>query len=227
VKLRKGAKTRTIADRECGARIVHADPIRDAVVLGCRGQQLVPGEERKRKRSKKRVPPRTRWPLWLVAKGLRRDLQLDLGPTGNDRWPMGSPRLLALHAGANTSLLDLETHKLEALPPRSLVVATHDTKALVLRGQTLELLDANNAKRLLERTGVDRTPQLLVRNASAYVSPFVVDLAQARILGRCSDPVLALAEDGQCLKPQAGSTDPDSLPTGPLVWTAPEGESAR
>lgn len=216
-----GRKKQRLADRACGAQVIYADPKHRLVLAGCRGPQPLPGEEKQS--SKKADPPRTRWPLRLLGPGLDRDLELDLGPTGHDHWPSGSPRLLAVHAGAATRLLDLQTRRLIEVEAGTFIVATHGTRALLLTRRRLTLLDTKNDKKLLELGGVAHTPTLLVEEPSALVSPYVVDLEKGRLVGRVTDPVLALGKDGQVLEALGAPASVNDLAQGPLAWRAPKG----
>jgi hypothetical protein len=212
-----GKRKQRLANRECGAQVIHADPVRGLVLAGCRGPKPLPEEEEK-KRAKNREPPRTRWPLRLLGRGLDLDLGLDLGPTGYDRWPENSPRLFPLHAGAATRLLDMETRRLIDVEPRTWIVATHGTRALLLERSRLTLLDVSKNEKLLELDGVAHTPRLLTRGPSALVSPYVIDLGKGELLGRVDDRVLALSADGHVLEAQGAPEGAETLALGPLAW---------
>jgi len=213
-----GKQKQRLANRECGAQVIHADPDRGLVVAGCSGPKPLPEEEASTKRAKKREPPRTRWPLRLLGRGLDLDLGLDLGPTGYDRWPEGSPRLFPLHAGAATRLLDMETHRLVEVEPRTFVVATYGTRALLLEQSRLTLLDVGKNEKLLELDAVAHAPRILTRGQSALVSPYVIDLAKGALLGRVDSRVLALSAEGYVLEAEGAPEGAETLALGPLAW---------
>lgn len=214
--LRRGQQRIALAPADCGAQVVHADAERGLVLVACRG----PAPPQTRSKRRRALPPRTRLPLWLVGEGVKIELELELGPTGADRWAETSPRLVPIHAGAQRRLLDMDTRRLLPLGSRDTAVATFDTRALILRPGEVELVDAVGGESLLRVTDVAALPQLLVQDRFALVSPYVFDLKLGAIAGRVDTQVLALASDGRVLQHPV-SVDDRALATGPFEWRAP------
>jgi hypothetical protein len=218
-RVRKG-KRASLASSDCGAKVVHSDPDRQRVLIGCAGRK----QEKGGKRARRRPPqaPVTRWPLRLVGPGVDRDLKLTLGPTGNDAWPPPfGTSLAAVHAGAQTLLVDTERDSIMQLSAGDMVVHVHRRRALVLNATSLRLLEPPSLKPLLKTLGVKPVPQFHVAGPMAFVSPLVIDLERARVVGRVERTVLALAKDGRVLVADGGDPEPGRLARGPLAWQVP------
>src|SRR5690606_26128684 len=187
---RKGALRTLSAPDDCGAQVVHADAERELVLVACRGPQLeqAGSEERRRARARNKrrslPPPRTRLPLWLVGRGVSEELQLELAPTGADRWAQGSPRLVPIHAGSERRLLDMHTKKLLPLGARDSVLGTFGTRALIVRPGELELLDAVLGESLVRIEEELPLAEARITGRFALVPPYVLDLSSGRVLGR-------------------------------------------
>jgi hypothetical protein len=216
--LQRGAARQRLAPPECGAQVVHADAERRLVLAACRGPQT---EVRvRRSRTRPPAPPRARLPLWLLGEGLSLDLGLELGPTGADRWAESSPRLVPIHAGAQRRLLDMDTRALLPLGTEDSVLTTFGSRALLIRERAIELVDAVQGVSLFELEHVERLPSVLVVPGMAWVSPHVIDLGRATVLGATEGVVFALSEAGQVLQTEQAAR-PGRLPAGPLVWRSP------
>lgn len=222
--LRRGKRRVRLAPAECGAQVVHADASRGLALVACRGPQLDERAVARRKRRKSPpVPPRARYPIWLVGDGVYLDLKLELGPTGADRWATTSPRLVPIHAGVERRLLDMDTKTLLPLLPTDSVVATFGTHALLIREGEVELTDPIERRSLLEVADIDVLPTLLVSSPVAWVSPVVLDLARGVVLGSTEGAVYALSTDGRVLQ-SSHQAKGDELPLGPLLWKTPRAD---
>lgn len=217
--LQRGQSRQRLAPAECGAQVVHADAERRLVLAACRGPQTDAKPRRSRKK-RAPTPPRARLPLWLFGEGLALDLGLGLGPTGADRWAEGAPRLVPIHAGAERRLLDMDKRTLLPLGATDSVLTTFGTRALLIREREIELIDAVQGQRLLELAHTELLPSVLVASGMAWVSPHVIDLERARVVGATEGAVFALSETGQVLQTEQAARA-GMLPQGPLVWRTP------
>jgi hypothetical protein len=215
--LRKPDQRIMLAPADCGAQVVRADAERGLVLVACRGPQTPPVHQQGRRAW---TPPRARLPLWLVGEGVNMELKLELGPLGADHWAIEPQRLFAIHAGRDRKLLDFETRKLLPLSGSDSVLATFDTRALVVRPSEVELLDAVTGTSLAKVSDVALFEEPLVQGAFVWVMPYVFDLQQGRQLGRYDTEILALSSDGRALQATTRSSE-SSLPVGPLYWRAP------
>ncbi len=209
-----------LAPADCGAQVIHADAERRLALIACRGPQQPAVKARRRTRRGPPPPPRTRLPLFLVGEGVHLDLGLEIGPTGSDRWAEAATRLVPIHAGAERRLLDLDDKKLLPLGPRDSVLATFQTRALVVRPGEVELLDALSHERVALFSDIDPLPSIFVRESFAYVSPKLIALGASGGTGKITGTVYALSNDGRVLQMREAAKA-DALPLGPLYWRAP------
>lgn len=216
--LQRAAARQRLAPPECGAQVVHADAERRLVLVACRGPQTE--VKPRRSRTKPPAPPRARLPLWLLGEGLSLDLGLGLGPTGADRWAESAPRLVAIHAGPDRRLLDMDTRALLPLGAEDSVLTTFGPRALLIREREIELVDAVKGLSLFELEHTERLPTVLVVPGMAWVSPHVIDLARGAVVGATDGAVFALSQAGQVLQTE-GAARAGTLPLGPLVWRTP------
>jgi hypothetical protein len=201
--LERAGKKRMLEPAACKARVVHADAARDLFVLGCA-----------QKKKTGRVS------LELASSVGRKALDIELASVESDREPDGSPRLVALYPGTDTVLLDAEKRELLPLQPGDSVLTVRAALALVRRGNALLIYDADtHAEHALPGT-LDRYPQVLLSAPYAFVSPLLVNLDAAAVVGQSKRHALALSNTGQLLLSDA---DPDvsGLTHGPLRWQTP------
>lgn len=193
-----------LAPAACAARVVFVDAAREALVIGCSAAGA-------------------RWPLRLVARGYSAELGIDLAPTELLRPCETAPRLLALYPGQASVLLDLERRLLVTLQPGDLVLCTHGKTALVQRARELWTFDVESGARTFLTGDLAAQPDVLLNAPVVYVSPWVVDVSQSKLLGRFHDagPPLAVARDGRLLTWASQGPSAADLPLGPLRWSAP------
>ncbi len=196
-----GAESELWSPSMCDGRLLHADPVRGLLVVACATEE----------------GPRE---VELVARRSRQKLNLLVGAFEIDNVFGGSPRLLPLYVypGPDTRLLDLESGQLIALERRDRVIASHGSNVLIRRSERLYWGDAHAP---LELLGAFEPLAPLVHQAPlVFAAPWVVDLAERRLLGRVNGEGLALSSRGAVLvASQPGESN--SLPMGPLRWALP------
>lgn len=190
-----------VASAKCDGRILHADSKRQLLLVACAGAG-------------------SRWPLSLVGPGYRNELGIDLAPTDRMHPCEPSPRLLAVHPGRDTLLLDLQARAFVPLSAGDSVLCTHESWALVERDHTLVLFDVDDKRETVLAEGVADLPELFLNFPAVFVSPLGVDVAEGRTIGHLDVEArpLALTRDGRVLLPvraQAGD-----FATGPLRWAS-------
>ncbi len=201
--LRQDGKDTEVASAKCGARILHADAMRQRLIVACTAPKGRPGVE-------------------IVGVGTRIDLGVDVALASDDRAPDEPTRLFALYPGATTALVDLEKGKLVPLEDGDIVVTTHEALALVRRGRKLVVVDASQRSERELEVETDPLPDTFESHGVAVVSPWVVDLERAKpLLGRVKGRALAVSPDGRVLVAQTSDGDVDSLASGPLAWRVP------
>ena len=198
--LDKAGKRRVLEPAACKGRMVHADAERGLFIVGC-------------------VQPKKtgRVSLELVSATGRKPLDLELASVEYDRELSDSPRLVALYPGADTVLFDADKRDVSRLQPGDSVLATRAAHALIRRGSSLLMYDADtHSERALPGT-LDKYPQILVSAPFAFVSPLLVDLDASAVTGQTKQRALSLSNTGQLLM---SDTDPDNsgLTRGPLHW---------
>jgi hypothetical protein len=165
--------------------------------------------------------PKGRPKLELVGPGFRQELGIDVGAWNDDRPAGKSARLVALYPGNEVTLLDLDQKKLIPLESGDRVAAIWQTRALVRRKRGLVLYDVvSGERRALSGTTLPLA-ESITNNQYAAVAPLVVDLSQARVLGRIDGRPLAIAPDGRVAIADGGSADGTRLAMGPMVWHSP------
>lgn len=200
--LQQGDDRLELAPSKCGARVLHADAVRNLLVVACSAE-------------------RPRAPLALVGAGLYRALDVDIAFLGHDRAPAAAPRLVALYPGSDTGLLDMDRQRWIRLEPGDAVIATHGGRALVRRERRLLLRDVDTAVETLLPGDIQPLIEPLVAGKVGVVAPLIVDVARGRLLGRMPGELVAVAEDGSVLVASGGAADADRLALGPLEWRAP------
>ncbi|MFO0566170.1 MAG: hypothetical protein U0263_10945 [Polyangiaceae bacterium] len=192
-----------IANAKCNARIVHLDLVRKQLVTSC--------EESK---------GRAKLALWRNDQSVA--LDLEIAAPSHDRLEGGPARLLALYPGSDVKLLDLESATLFPLTSGDQVLATFGTRALLRRKGALVAVETTKREESTLGAGVDPRFDVSERAPLVAASPYVVDLATARVLGRFAGRPLGLAPDGKVLVASGGDADGEALAKGPLVWRSPE-----
>ncbi|MCC6215291.1 MAG: hypothetical protein IT376_10505 [Polyangiaceae bacterium] len=205
---RAGARAE-LAPAACGGRVVHVDAERGRVVVACAGASGRPT-------------------LHLGGAGSLRELALPradgeapaaltLAVGETDAFPGPPSRLLALHAGRDTALLDLSDETLHALPPRAVVIATHGERALVAGATSLTVVRVG-AEDALAVGAAAPSPDVVVGVGVGVVSPWVVDLARGEVLGTIDRRPLAVSRDGRALVAEGADADAGRLASGPARW---------
>ncbi|MET0794297.1 MAG: hypothetical protein ABW061_22435 [Polyangiaceae bacterium] len=201
--LERAGKKRLLEPADCKGRIVHADALRELFIIGCA-----------QKKKTGRVS------LELVTRTERKPLGLELASVELDRELSDSPRLLALYPGSDTVLFDADHRDLHPLQPGDVVIATRAGRALVRRGKTPLIYDADtHAEQPLPFT-LDKYPDVLVNLPFAFVSPVLINLDVAQVVGTSQARPLALSNGGQLLLTE-GETAPSGLVSGGLRWFTP------
>jgi hypothetical protein len=201
--LRRGpGQSHQLAPAKCQARVLHADVTRQLVVGTCTPQ---PGRAR----------------VNLLGVTFRDELEIEVAPQTHDRWPDGSPRLVALYAGRQAVLLDLDQRRAHTLEPDDQVLGTRGARALVRRGRSLWLFDADRgeAAKLPGRTR--RLLRHATQDAMVAAHPLVVDLDAGRVLGTVPQRPLAVTRTGRVLVAAGGDQHAQQLAAGPLRWVDP------
>jgi hypothetical protein len=200
--LQRGDKKRLLEPADCKGRVVHADGARELFIVGCT-----------QKKKTGRVS------LELVTREARKPLDIELASVELDREASDSPRLVALYPGSDSLLFDADRHELIALQPGDGVLAVRQARALVRRGKALLIYDADLRKELPLPATVDKYPNILTTPPFVFVTPVLINLDAAQVVGTSKQRPLALSATGQILVAEA---DPDgsTWARGPLRWLA-------
>lgn len=201
--LQRAGTKRLLEPAACKGRIVHADPARELFLVGC-AQKQKPG----------------RVSVELVSEHGRKPLDIELASVGLDREVSDSPRLVALYPGLETRLFDADREQLLPLRTGDVVLATRGGRALVRRGKALVFYEADTQEERVLPYDLARYPDLLVTPPFAFVSPVLVNLETATVVGLSRKPPLALSTAGQLLVSD-GEPDGAVLAFGPLRWITP------
>jgi hypothetical protein len=202
--LDRGKASSVVADKGCSGRLLFTDPWHDTFLVGCT------------------LPKRPgRFGVELVAAGARKPLDIDVAALSWDEPARSETRLLALYPGADSALFDTQTRKLHALHPGDAVLATQAAHALLRRGKTLVLFDAEVDREAALPGELAPFGDVLRQGALVFASPELVDVASGRVLGNVAGKALALSTSGAVLVPAKAATE-SSLAEGPLSWRVPE-----
>lgn len=203
--LSRAGKKRVLEPAACKGRIVHADIERELFVVGC-------AQKKTGKVS-----------LELVTRGERKPLGIELASVELDREVSEAPRLVALYPGLETALLDTDRRELIALKTSDVVLATRGTRALVRRGNTLLVYDADSRTEQALTVTLDRYPRLLLTPPFVFISPALVNLDTGALVGLSTARPLALSSEGQLLlsEVEADGADRGGIARGPLHWQTP------
>jgi hypothetical protein len=201
--LERAGKKRVLEPAACKGRIVHADASRELFIIGCAQKKKTGHVSLELVTAKERVP-----------------LGIELASIELDREASDSPRLVALYPGTDTVLFDADHRDLHALQPGDVVLATRAGRALVRRSKALLFYDADTRSELPIPISPDKYPEVLVTQPFAFVSPVLVDLETAQVVGVSQERPLALSSQGQLLLSD-GESASSGLVNGPLHWSTP------
>lgn len=202
--LERDGRNTVVADRRCEGRSLWSDGGRDLLLIGCTNPKK-PG----------------RLQVDLVAGARRTALGIDVAALGVDESVSPAERLVPLYPGADTVLFDADTRRLHRMAPGDLVLGTHAGVALVRRGRSALLFDADKGASAVLTNELDARGTLQRQKQLIYASPFVFDLSTREVLGSVPGRGLALSTSGAVLLPARAATA-SSLAEGPLAWTAPQ-----
>jgi hypothetical protein len=198
--LERAGKKRVLEPAACKGRIVHADAARELFIIGCAQKQKT-----------------GRVSLELVTAAGRKPLEIELALSELDRDLSDSPRLLALYPGADSALFDADKRQLIPLKSADIVVTTRAAHALIRRGSALVLYDADSHTEQPLPGVVEKFPQILLSGPFALVSPLLVNVDTAAVVGQSKQRVLALSNLGQLLLSDE-EADSSGLTHGALHW---------
>jgi hypothetical protein len=200
--LSRAGKKRVLEPSACKGRVVHADAQRELFIVGC--AQKKTGHVS----------------LELVTHAERKPLGIELASVELDREMSDSPRLIALYPGIETNLFDADRRELVPLRTSDVVLATRAGRALIRRGNTLLFYDADSRTENLLPVTLERYPELLLTPPFVFISPALVNLDSAALVGTSTSRPLALSSEGQLLVPEV-EDDGSHLARGPLRWLTP------
>ncbi len=166
-----------------------------------------------------------RGPLFVVERGKRRDLPIELAPVAVDWTRDETERLWPVYPGLMAALVDLDDLSIHQLRSGDRVAATHGTRALVIRGRELVVYDASTKKSTGLDAKTDPMPKTLHAGPVVVVTPWIVDLALPRLIGRGPPGLLAVRSDGHVLAPSTPGTA-ERFASGQLAWVS-AGKSRR
>jgi hypothetical protein len=198
---RPGEPSQLVSASRCNARVLHSDPTRELLVVGCGG-----GEETLRRAS-------------LVGVHTQIDLDVEVESFEVDRSAPVADRLVPLYPGIEALVVDLETRETHALERRDRVIASRGTTLLVERRGRLLLGDVR--EQLLPIGRPAPVSPILRKPPVVFLRPWLVDLEQGLVRGRLERDALALTRDGALLVPRRDG-DARRLPEGPLSWLRPQ-----
>jgi len=201
--LSRAGKKRVLEPSACKGRIVHADAQRELFVIGC-------AQKKTGKVS-----------LELVTRSERKPLNIELASVELDReMSATAARLVPLYPGLETMLLDADRRELVPLKTSDVVLATRAARALIRRGNSLLFYDADSKTEQLLPVTLERYPELLVNAPFVFISPALVNIDRAALVGTSTLRPLALSNEGQLLVPDLDA-DGSRLARGPLRWLTP------
>ena len=200
--LSRAGKKRVLSPAVCKGRIVHADASRELFIVGCAQKKT------------------GRVSLELVTRSERKALGIELASVELDREVSDAPRLVALYPGAESTLFDADRRELLPLRSGDVVLATRQSRALIRRGNALLFYDADSRTEQVLPVTLERNPDLLLTPPYAFVSPALVNLDTAALVGLTRSRPLALSSEGQLLVPEV-EADGSRLARGPLRWLTP------
>lgn len=200
--LSRAGKKRVLSPAACNGRVIHADVQRELFIIGCAQKKT------------------GRVSLELVTQSERKPLNIELASLELDREPTEAPRLLALYPGLETVLFDADRRELLPLRSGDVVLATRAGRALVRRANALLFYDADSRTEQPLAVTLERYPALLLTPPFVFVSPALVNLDTASLVGVSRERPLALSSEGRLLVPSVAA-DGSQLARGPLRWLTP------
>jgi hypothetical protein len=200
--LERGRKRRLLEPAVCKGRIVHADAMRELFIVGCAQKKT------------------GRVSLELVTASERRPLNIELASVELDREISDAPRLVALYPGPDTTLFDADRRELVPLRTGDVVLATRAGRALIRRANALLFYDADQRTEQTLPVTLDRYPDLRLTLPFVFVSPALVNLDTATLVGISAARPLALSSEGQLLVAEVEANGGE-LARGPLRWLTP------
>jgi hypothetical protein len=203
--LELGGKQRPLTRPDCGSRVLHADPSRGLLLVAC---------------STLKTPQRAQ--VELLTPAGRIDLGAAVHPTSIDRWPVEPPpRLVPLYPGSEVMLIDVDQKKALPLRPGDRVITTSGARALVRRASSIVVYDAEakSETQLLADTG--RFADVVRQGSLVAVGSHVIDVNEAKLLGKVDGRPLALTRDADVLIADGGPPSAERLALGPLRWRKP------
>ncbi|MGC4094202.1 MAG: hypothetical protein QM756_41085 [Polyangiaceae bacterium] len=202
--LTRGKQRQQLTDKACAGRILFSDVESNSFLIGCAIDKK-PG----------------RFNVELVGRDARKSLDVDVASLGYDEPNRAPKRLFALYPGANCALYDTEKRTLHMLSPGDAVLSTQGAHALVRRGKSLFLFDADSRRETDLKAPLDPFGDVLVTGSLVFASPWLVDLESGRVRGPVAGKGLALASSGAVLVPAQPPSE-RALAEGPLTWRRPE-----
>ena len=200
--LSRAGKRRVLEPAACKGRIVHADAQRELFIIGCAQKKT------------------GRVSLELVTRSEHKALGIELASVELDRELSDAPRLFALYPGPETMLFDADRRQLVPLRSADVVLATNAGRALIRRGNTLLFYDVDSRSEQALPVTLHRYPELLSTPPFVFISPALVNLERAALVGVSSSRPLALSSAGELLVPEV-EADGSQLARGPLRWLTP------
>jgi len=200
--LSRAGKKQVLSSSACKGRIVHADLQRQLFIVGCAQKKT------------------GRVSLELVTQSERKPLGIELASVELDREVSDSPRLVALYPGPETMLFDADRRELVSLRTSDIVLATRAHRALIRRGNALLFYDADARTEQALPVSLDKYPNLLLTPPFVFLSPALVNLDTAALVGVSRERPLALSSEGRLLLAEV-APDASRLARGPLRWLTP------
>ena len=200
--LSRAGKKHVLSSSACKGRIVHADAQRQLFIVGCAQKKT------------------GRVSLDLVTPSEHKALGIELASVELDREVSDSPRLVALYPGPETMLFDADRRELVSLRTSDVVLATRAHRALIRRGNALLFYDADARTEQVLPVTLDRYPNLFLTPPFAFLSPALVNLDTAALVGVSRERPLALSSEGRLLLAEV-APDASRLARGPLRWLTP------
>jgi hypothetical protein len=202
--LERAGKKRVLEPAACKGRIVHADAARGLFIVGC-AQKKGTGHVS----------------LELATSAGHKPLAVELASSELDRDLSDSPRLVPLYPGADSALFDADKREVLPLQSGDIVVTTSAAHALIRRGDSLFLYDAETHTAQGLPGTLDKFPQILNAPPFAFVSPLLVNVDTGTVLGQTKRRPLALSTTGQLLVSET-DLEASGLTHGPLHWLTPD-----
>jgi hypothetical protein len=200
--LQRAGRKRLLSSAACKGRIVHADAQRELFIVGCAQKKT------------------GRVSLELVTPTERKSLGIELASVELDREVSDAQRLVALYPGPETTLFDADLRSLVPLRTGDVVLGTRAGRALIRRGNALLFYDADSRTEQMLKVTLDRHPDLRLTPPFVFVSPALVNLDTATLVGVSSARPLALSSQGQLLVSEVEANGTE-LARGPLRWLTP------